>query len=97
MNGEFAVVILPTQRRSPEVPVPIAAQAADAPAPSVDHSALTQYLPTFGDLDTAGLPAHPLDVDQERAAALRAALQGHRPDDEHLALLDRVLRALRRI
>jgi hypothetical protein len=96
VNGEFAVVILPTQRRSPEVRVPVP-KAADAPAPSVDHSALTQYLPTFGDLDTAGLPAHPLDVDQERAAALRAALQGHRPDDEHLALLDRVLRALRRI
>lgn len=91
------MVILPTQRRSPEVPVPIPVQAADAPAPSVDHSALTQYLPTFGDLDTAGLPARQLDVDQERAAALRAALQGHRPDDEHLALLDRVLRALRRI
>jgi hypothetical protein len=97
VNGKFAVVILPTQRRSPEVPVPVPAQTADTPAPSVGHSAMTQYLPALGDLDTAGLPAHPLDVDQERAAALRAARQGHRSDDEHLALLDRVLQVLRRI
>lgn len=74
MNGEYAVVILPTQRRSPEVPLSVPAQATDTPAPSVDHSALTQYLPSFGHLPAAGLPAHPLDVDQERAAALRAAL-----------------------
>ena len=97
MKGEFAVVVLPTQRRSPEVPVPVPAQAANTPAPSVDHSALTQYLPSFGDLHAAGLLSHPLDVDQERAAALRAALQGHPPDDEHRAILDRVMRALRRI
>jgi hypothetical protein len=91
------VVTLPTQRRSPEAPLPVPAQTADTPTPSVDYSALTQYLPSLGDLPAAGLLAQPLDVDQERAAALRAALQGHRPDDEHLALLDRVLQALRRI
>ncbi|CRK55241.1 hypothetical protein [Alloactinosynnema sp. L-07] len=97
MNGENAVVILPTQRRSPEVPLPAPAQAADTPATSVDHSALTQYLPSFGNPPAAGLPAHPLDIEQERAAALRAALQGRRTDDEHLAHLDRVLQALRHI
>ncbi|MFD0204059.1 MULTISPECIES: hypothetical protein [Saccharothrix] len=91
------MVILPTQRRSSEVPLPVPVRAAGTPAPSVDHGALTQYLPSIGDLPAAGFLAHPLDVDQERAAALRAALQGHRPDDEHLALLDRVLWALRRI
>ncbi|SDP94099.1 MULTISPECIES: hypothetical protein [Lentzea] len=63
----------------------------------IDHDALTQYLPCLGNLDIAGLLAEPLDVNQERAAALRAALQGQRSDDEHLALLDRVLEALRRI
>lgn len=97
MKGEYAVVTLPTQRSSPRVLLPISAQTADTPTPSVDHSALTQYLPSLGDLPAAGLLAQPLDVDQERAAALRAALQGHRTDDEQLALLDRVLRALRRI
>lgn len=91
------MVTLPTQRRSSTVPLPVPAQADDMPVPKIDHSTLTQYLPTCGDLHTAELPAHPLDIDQERAAALRAALQGHRPDDEHLALLDRVLEALRRI
>ncbi|RBM18621.1 hypothetical protein DI005_18150 [Prauserella sp. PE36] len=91
------MVILPTQRRSSEVPPSVPAQAADTPTLNVDHSELTQYLPSLGDLPAAGLLAQPLDVNQERAAALRAAAQGQRSDDEHLALLDRVLEALRRI
>jgi hypothetical protein len=75
------VVTLLTRRRSPEVPLPVQAQAADNPALSGDHRVLTQYLPSVGNLPAAGLPVHPPDVDQERAAALRAALRGHRPDD----------------
>jgi hypothetical protein len=91
------VVILPTQRRSSELPPPVPIPTIDSPAPNADHSELTQYLPSLGDLPAAELLAQPLDVDQERAAALQAALQGQRSDDEHLALLDRVLEALRRI
>lgn len=93
MNREHTGVTLPTQRCSSGMPP----QTADTSTRCADPCALTQYLPSLGDLPSTGLLAYPLDLDAERAAALRAALPGHRTDDEHLALLDRVLRALRRI
>ena len=54
------MVILPTQRRSSEVRPPVPVQTADTPTPNVDHSELTQYLPSLGDLPAAGLLAQPL-------------------------------------
>lgn len=63
----------------------------------VDNDPPTEYLPTFGQLLGLTPPAPVPDLDEERAATLRAAMDGQRPDDEHLALLDRVLRALHRL
>jgi hypothetical protein len=67
---------------------PCAGPAAKRPATDVDAEAAGQALSNAGLRST---------VREERAAALRAALEGQRPNDEHLALLDRVLRALRRL
>lgn len=69
----------------------------DAAPRRVDNDPPTEYLPIFGQLPELSSPVPAPDLDEERAAALRAAMQGQRPDDEHLALLDRVLRALRRL
>ncbi|MEV0675840.1 hypothetical protein AB0I60_04875 [Actinosynnema sp. NPDC050436] len=92
MNGQYAVVAMPTRRRPPAVPLPVAARTVDASALYVDHSEPTRYLPSPGDLPQRGLLPSSPDIGQERAA-----LQGQRCDDGHLALLDRVLEALRRI
>lgn len=93
-----AMVILPTQRRSSGLfEQPSNWPRSDVTPRHADDGPLTEYLPSFGHLPDPGPPARPLDLDGERAAALTAALEGQRPDGEHLALLDRVLRGLRRL
>ncbi|MFC4004082.1 hypothetical protein ACFS2C_01875 [Prauserella oleivorans] len=93
-----AMVILPSPRCSPETPgLPFDAVHGKAARRRADNGPLTEYLPSLGQLPATGPSALPLDLDEERAAARRAALEGPRPDDEHLALLDRVLHALRRL
>lgn len=88
------MVTVPAQRCSSGLPQPASRQAGDCSPGPASHDVLTRYLPSLGDLPAPEL----LGLDAERAAALKVALQHHhRTDEEHLALLNRVLRALRRI
>ena len=92
-----ASAILPTQRRSSELLEQPPNRTRSNVAPHhADDGPLTEYLPSLGQLSDTGPPTRPPDLDEERAAALKVALAGQRPDDEHLTLLDRVLRGLRR-
>ena len=65
---------------------------------SSESSVFTEYMPSIGNLFELNQPAGFPDCEQEEPAdGIRAAPQGERAAGEHIALLARVLRALRRL
>ncbi|MGX7828972.1 hypothetical protein ACTG9Q_28185 [Actinokineospora sp. 24-640] len=93
MRSAEAVMILSHSCCSPETSTPLFGEAArrrggDGP--------LTAYLPSLGHLPASGRPVLVRDLNEDRAAPVRAA-SGRHPDEQDLALLDRVLHALRRL
>jgi hypothetical protein len=65
---------------------------------SSEPSVFTEYIPSIGNLFELNTLAGFADLEQEEPSAEdRAAPQGERSGGEHIALLARVLRALRRL
>lgn len=85
---------MPNPRRSPE----IGTWFSDISRKNSAPAELTEYIPSIGNLSEPQTPEGLPDLEEkDRAAALPVASQGERSEDEHIALLDRVLLALRRL